>query len=71
MDFKIKSISLICEVNMKKIILLFATSMLLSGCGIAQIAISPYGSMGKVVAAGVIASSPTQGSTYEYPYQNK
>lgn len=56
---------------MKKIILLSATSILLSGCGIAQIAISPYGSMGKVVAAGVIASSPTQGSTYEYPYQNK
>ncbi len=56
---------------MKNIIILLGFSFILSGCGIAQIAISPYGSMGKVVAAGVIAASPTQSETYEYPYQNK
>ncbi len=59
------------EVNMKHIIFYALISFVLSGCGIAQVAISPYGSVGKVVAAGVVASSPTQGSTYEYPYQNK
>jgi hypothetical protein len=62
---------LIFEVDMKNIIFLALISFTLSGCGIAQIAISPYGSVGKVVAAGVVASSPTQGATYEYPYQNK
>ncbi len=43
----------------------------MTGCGVAQIAMSPYGSMGKVVAAGVVAASPNQGGTYEYPYQNQ
>ncbi len=56
---------------MKNIILLIGLGFILSGCGIAQIAISPYGSMGKVVAAGVVAASPNQSETYEYPYQNK
>jgi uncharacterized protein YceK len=56
---------------MKKITILLVAIFSLTGCGIAQIAMSPYESMGKVVAAGVVAASPNQGGTYEYPYQNR
>ncbi len=61
---------------MKKILFISVlSSILLSGCGLVQVAVSPYYTAGKaagsVVAAGVVAATPYQVSTYDYPYQNK
>lgn len=45
---------------MKIFLILFTSTLLLSGCAVAQIALNPYESALKVVGAGMVAAMPYQ-----------